>query len=213
MNKCEKLIAGCIAADCVNPVFTGMDSLAYIFNKKDITFGDPTTADPNVFTSITMRTYTPEGGTDPVTTVGYTIDQLGKQPYTGTNTAMVEGNVSNKFTETLNFVVPDNSPAAAMLLDNIANGKFVVIVKNEYKGSDGRAEFQVYGGKKGLVATAMEREAYSEDTDGGWAVTLTAENTPNSAMFIEHKTGNTVDTESYLLTFVDTCQPEQGSGN
>ena len=133
---CEKLIGSCIAADCQNPIFTGIDSRAYIFNKKDITFDIPTKADPNVYTTITMRSYIPEGETDPVTAVGYTIDQLGKTPFTGTNTALVEGNAANKFTETLNFVVPDNSPAAAMLLDNIANGKFVVIVKNEYTGSD-----------------------------------------------------------------------------
>lgn len=200
-NKCEKLIRSCIAADCVNPVFTGMDSMAYIFNKKDITLGDPTTADPNVFTSITMRSYVPEGETDPVTTVGYTIDQIGKQPYTGTNTALVEGNVSNKFTETLNFVVPDNSPAAAMLLDNIANGKFVVVVKNEYTGSDNKGVYQIYGAKKGLVATSMERDAYGEDTDGGWAVTLTSENTPNSAMFV-YKTDLST-TETFLDSITD----------
>ena len=199
-NLCEKLLAGCIGADCDNPVFAGMESKAWIFNRSEIasfTY-DATQPKPNLnlITDITMKTH--EVGGQDVAFTGYTITQLGKTPFTGTNTALVEGNVSNKFTETFNFVVPDNSPAAAMLLDNIANGKFVVVAQNQYDGSDHKGAFQVYGAKKGLVATAMERDAYGEDTDGGWAVTLTAENTPNSALFLEHKENNEVNTEEFL---------------
>jgi len=200
-NICEKLLAGCIGADCDNPIFAGMEAKAWIFNKSEIASFTYSQTNPNLITAITMKTYD-DDGTD-VSYVGYTISQLGKTPFTGTNTSLVEGNISNKFTETFNFVVPDNSPTAAMLLDNIANGKFVVIAQNQYDGSDNQGAFQVYGAKKGLVATAMERDAYSEDNDGGWAVTLTAENTPNSALFIEHKTGTDVDTESYLDSLVD----------
>ena len=200
-NICEKLINACIGADCTNPIFAGMEPKAYIFNKSEIESFTYDQTNPNLITGITMKTY--QDGSDDVAYTGYTISQLGKTPFTGTNTALVEGNVSNKFTETLNFVLPDNSPSAAMILDNLANGKFVVIAQNQYDGSDNKGAFQVYGAKKGLVCTAMERDAYSEDNDGGWAVTLTAENTPNSALFIEHKTGTDVDTESYLDSLVD----------
>lgn len=201
-NICEKLLAGCIGADCNNPIFAGMEAKAWIFNAREIASFTYDQTNPNLITGITMKTY--EDGDDDVAYTGYTISQLGKTPFTGTNTSLVEGNVSNKFTETFNFVVPDNSPAAAMLLDNIANGKFVVVAQNQYDGSDNKGAFQVYGAKKGLVATAMERDAYSEDNDGGWAVTLTQENTPNSALFIHHETTpGTDDTESYLDSLVD----------
>lgn len=200
-NICEKLINACIGADCTNPIFTGMESKAYIFNSSEIKSFTYDQTNPNLITGITMKTYE-DGGND-VAYVGYTISQLGKTPFTGTNTTLVEGNVSNKFTETLNFVLPDNSPSAAMILDNLANGNFVVIAQNQFDGSDNKGAFQVYGAKKGLVCTAMERDAYSEDNDGGWAVTLTQENSPNSALFIEHKTGTDVDTESYLDSLVD----------
>lgn len=203
MNLCEKLINSCIGADCDNPIFTGIESKAYIFNKSEIASFTYDDNDPNLITAINMKTY--QDGSDDLSYVGYTISQLGKQPYTGTNTALVEGNVSNKFTETLNFVVPDNSPAAAAILDNIANGKFVVVIANEFNGSDGKGKFQVYGAKKGLVASAIENDKYSEDTDGGWAITLTSENAPNSALFIEHKTGTDVDTAEYLDTLV-SCE-------
>lgn len=195
-NLCEKLLAGCIGADCDNPVFAGMESKAWIFNKSEIASFTYDQTNPNLITDITMKEIS-QG----VNAVGYTITQLGKTPFTGTNTALVEGNAANKFTETFNFIVPDNSPAASMLLDNIANGKFVVVAKNEYTGSDSKGAFQVYGAKKGLVATAMERDAYGEDADGGWTVTLTSENTPNSALFL-YKT-DAATTESTLDALVD----------
>lgn len=195
-NLCEKLLAGCIGADCDNPIFAGMESKAWIFNKSEIASFTYDSQNPNVITDIVMKEIS-QG----VNAVGYTITQLGKTPFTGTNTALVEGNAANKFTETFNFIVPDNSPAAAMLLDNIANGKFVVVAKNEYTGSDSKGAFQVYGAKKGLVATAMERDAYGEDADGGWAVTLTSENTPNSALFF-YKT-DAATTETTLDALVD----------
>lgn len=201
-NICEKLINACIGADCSNPVFAGLESKAWIFNSREIASFTYDQTNPNLITAINMKTY--EEGGDDVAYTGYTITQLGKTPFTGTNTALVEGNVSNKFTETFNFVVPDNSPTSAMLLDNISNGKFVIVAQNQYDGSDKKGAFQVFGAKKGLVATAMERDAYSEDTDGGWSVTLTQENSPNSALFIHHETTpGTDDTESYLDSLVD----------
>lgn len=199
-NLCEKLLNACIGADCSNPIYSGIDSNAWLFNKSEVSFTYDET-NPNIITDFVMATYT--DGSDDVTAHGYTVQQLGKTPYTGTNTTMVEGNVSNKFTNNFAFVIPDNSPAAAEVLDNLANGKFVAVIKNEYDGSDHRGQFQVYGAKKGLVASAMENDKYSEDTDGGWAITLTETGTPSSAIFLEHKTDTVVDTEDYLNTLVD----------
>lgn len=196
-NICQKVITSCVGADCNNTIFTGMEGKAWIMNKSEVDSFTFDASNPNLITAITMKEN--EGVAYPI----YTIDQLGKTPFTGTNTSMTEGNVQNAFTETFAFVVPDNSPTAAMLLDNVANGRFCVVVKNEYTGTDGKGKFQVLGAKKGLVCSAMERDAYSEDTNGGWAVTLTAEGTPNSALFIEHTTNSTVDTETYLDSLVD----------
>lgn len=191
-NLCEKLLDACIAADCTNPIFTGVDSLAYIFNKSEIESLTYDQTNPNLVTAITMKE------NNGVAYTGYKVQQLGKTPYTGTTTTLVEGNVSNKYNTEVHFVVPDNSPTASKILDNLANGKFVMVIKNDYEGSDGKGTFQIFGGKKGLTATAIDGDKYSEDTDGGWAVTLTEENTPVSALFLEHKTGTDVDTETYL---------------
>lgn len=206
-NLCEKLISACIAADCDNAPFTGMGSKAFIANKSEIASLTYSQTNPNLVTSVTMKVLEEGQGSDPdVMAVLYTITQLGKTPFTGTQTEMTEGNTSNKFTETFAFTCPDNSPTSAMLLDNIANGKFVVFAPNEYTGSDGAAGWQVYGAKKGMTASSMTRDPYSDDTDGQWAVTLVSENVPNSAIFIQHMSTDATpvdDTESYLESLAD----------
>lgn len=200
-NLCEKLLGACIGADCSNPIFSGLESGAYIGNKSEWTFTYDEN-NKNIITTMTPKTY--GEGSSEYNAVLYSVQQLGKTPYTGTNTSLVEGNVSNKFTNNFNFVVPDNSPKAAEILDNLANGKFFAIIANEYDGSDGKGKFQIYGAKKGLVASAIDNDKYSEDTDGGWGVTLTETGTPNSAIFVEHKNASQeVDTAEYLESLVD----------
>ena len=194
-NLCEKLLDSCIAASCENPIFSGVDSKAYIFNKSEIASFTYATGSANIIEGIVMKEK--EEG---VNYTGYSIIQLGKQPYEGTNTAFAEGNIANTFTNTFNFLVPDNSPKAAHIIDNLANGKFVVVIKNDYSGSDEKGTFQVYGAKKGLSCTGVTNEKYG-DAEGGWAITLTEENAPNSAIFF-YKEGTVAD-EATLDALVD----------
>lgn len=196
-NLCEKLISSCISADCNNPIFTGVEQTAYIFNFQHVTGYTVDTDNPNLITDLTMGELS-EG----VTATGYRILNLGKTPFTGSNTAFAAGNVSNKFNETVVLVVPDASATAAQQVDNLANGKFIVVLQNSYEGSDGTGKFQVYGLKKGLTASDISRDPYSADTDGAYMVTLTSENVPNSGMFLEHAT----DTLAYLQSITDDCQ-------
>lgn len=187
-NLCEKLIKQHIAADCENPIYTGLSQVAYIFNKSDVTSYTFDTQDANIITTINLK----------ATAKGYKVQNLGKTPFTGTTNSFVEGNVQNKFNNVFAFSIPDNTPSTSQLVSDIANGQFVVVFKNDYKGSDGKGEFEVFGSFKGLSATAIERDKYSTDTDGAYAITLTEENAPKPSRFIIHKTEDEVDTESYL---------------
>jgi len=197
MALCEKLIGACIAADCDNPVFEGAEPKAWIWNKTDVASITYDTQDANIITDISMRVIEEGQGTDPdVLAHGYTISQLGKTPFSGSNTSMVEGNYGNTFTETIQFLVPDNSPAASALLDNMAGGKFFLVMENQYDGSDSKGKFNAYGAKKALTCTAMERQLYSDDSMGGWLVTLTAEKQPTSGVFV-YKTDEAT-TRTYL---------------
>lgn len=205
-NICEKVLTACIGASCDNPIFSGIEQKAWIFNKSEIASFTTADGEPNLYTAITMKTH--EVNNSDVAYTGYTVQQLGKTPFTGTVVSMQEGNVANKFNSVVAFTVPDNSPTAAKILDMLKDGKFVVVLANDYEGSDNKGKYQVFGSKKGLSCTAIENDKYSEDTDGGWAVTLTEENGPVSAMFIQHMTTSETpvdDTATYLDTLV-SCE-------
>ena len=186
---CQNLIQGCIAADCNDPIYTGMSPIGYIANYDDI--ASMTWGDSNTVSGITMKTDTV--GADQVPRCFYTVQQLGNEPFTGTQTEMAEGTYGNKFNKTVVIAVPDNSPAAGALVDGFANGKFVFIGQNDYKKSDGSAKYELYGAKKGLKASSIVREAYG-DNEGQWIVTLVETNSPISSAFFYVTNESTTDT-------------------
>ena len=114
----------------------------------------------------------------------------GKNPFTGTKTSLVAGTYRSSFTNTVAIVILANDPdVCADVIDGLANGTYVVVLENKYKGlqkegNPGDAAFQVYGYYQGLTATAIDNDKYSEDTEGGWAVTLEEQKTPKSALFL-----------------------------
>lgn len=209
MAKCDKLINACIAADCGNSVFTGVEQKAWIFNKaeiEDFVYAQDSQSHDIANKIVEFQMVSGKKG--------YTVEQLGKTPYTGTTVELAEGNFGNTWTNTVSLLVPDNSIAASKdILDQLGNGKFVVVIENSYNGSDKESKFQVFGVKKGLTCSAMTNDKYSEDSLGGWQVTLTEEGAPNSAVFLYHTTtttegGETVvteDTKDYLNTTLTSC--------
>ncbi len=202
MEDCSKTIAKCIKASCSNPVYSGIDATGWIFNKADVTpvyyQSDPqdaTTIDKHQVVSFTMATGKK----------GYEVQQLGKTPFTGTQTEMTEGTNANTFTNTLALVVPDNSLEVSKdIIDNLANGQFIVVLANSYEGGDNSSKYQVFGLSKGLTASAITNDKYSEDTNGGWAVTLTEENVGVSGVFFYDGTSLT-STKSTLDGYIATC--------
>lgn len=197
MALCEKLIKSCVAVSCDNPVFTGVQPKAYIFNKTEVEGVTYDANNGNIVTAISMATGKK----------GYAVSQLGKTPFTGTQTELVEGNFGNTFTNTVSFLVPDNSATASNeILDMLANGKFMVILANEYTGSDNKSRWQMFGVKKGLTCTGLTCEKYSDDNMGGWAVTLTEEGAPQSGTFLYVEgQGGADGTVAYLATITDEC--------
>lgn len=178
ITLCTKVISNDIAPDCSNPLFNGMEEIGYIINKSEIA---SYTQSGNIVSAITMAV---EGST---TKKAFKIYNPGKTPFTGTKISMQEGKVSNKFSKTVSFVVPAIGPGVCTnIIDKLANGEFVVILASKYNttgsGTD-NAKFQIYGWNKGMKASAIEGDIYSEDTDGGWAVTMVEENVPQSGIY------------------------------
>jgi hypothetical protein len=120
----------------------------------------------------------------------YKVRVLGNTPFTGTTTSFVSGTYQNTFTNTVQFVVLDNGPdVCESVIDALANGRFVMILENTFKGlnkesNKGDAAFQIYGYTQGLAASAIENDKYSEDTNGGWLVTLQETKASKSGMFL-----------------------------
>lgn len=187
-NLCDKLLAGCITAECENPLYAGVDSLGLLMNYSDVAHISYNETNGNIIDGITMVTDGDE------TACAYTVQQLGNQPFSGSNTALVAGTYGNRFTNTIQLAIVDNGPEISHdIIDKLANGRFIAILQNDYKHDNGDNKYQVYGAAKGLRCTAITREFYG-DNDGAYVVTLTEENAPKSGVFFYTTDEETTDT-------------------
>ena len=190
-NTCESIIAQDIVIPCEDQVTKGMESDGIIINHEDIDF-TKCTVENNIIQSIVLKSGKK----------AYQIRQEGSNPFTGAKTELTVGTYRNSWKNTIVIVVLANTPdVVANIIDGLANGKFVVILRNLSKGSDGSAEYQVFGFKQALKASAGENDKYSDDTEGGWLITLEEESVPKAAYFF-YKTSAEATAAAYksLLT-------------
>ena len=182
MGVCDDLIKKDISYDCVDPVVPGFEPDGVIMNRSEVDFATSVldTSRKNVFKTLAVK----------AGKKGFSVAMPGRKPFSGTKTSMVEGTYRNSFDSEVSIVIFNNDPdVCADIIDGLANGTYVLVLENKYKGlqkekSAGDAAFQVYGWYQGLYASAMENDKYSEDTDGGWLVTLKETKSPKSAMFL-----------------------------
>lgn len=172
-NTCESLIAQDIKIPCEDQVTKGLESDGLIINRNDIDFAK-TVIEGNVIKTLVLKTGKK----------AYEIRQEGANPFTGTKTELNVGTYRNSWKNTVAIVVLANTPdVCSNIIDGLANGKFVVILRNLSKGADGCAEYQVFGFAQALKAASGENDKYSDDTEGGWLVTLEEESVPKAAYF------------------------------
>ena len=179
---CDNLIKKDIVPSCDDPITPGVEQEGVIANRADIDFSATTfnTTRKNVIETLAMKSGKK----------AYKVVVYGGTPFTGTNTALATGTYRNTFTNTVNMVILANDPdVCGDIIDGLANGEFVVILENKAKGiqkeeNPGDSAFQVYGFYQGLKAAEISSDKYSEDTDGGWAISLTETKVPKSALFL-----------------------------
>ena len=192
-NICETILSKEIAVACEDMVSKGMEADGVIINREDIDFTatefDET--NKNIIKRIVLKS----------AKQGYKVVQPGNTPYTGTKSSLVVGTYRNSWTHEVVIVVLANNPdVAANIIDRLANGKFVLVLRNVTKGKDGAGEFQVYGYAQGLTCSAGENDKYSEDTEGGWLMTLQETSAPRSAMFLYNTDRSTTTAQYEALT-------------
>lgn len=184
VNICETLIAKDIAIACEDIVSKGLEADGIIINRADIDFTKTVFDDDNK--SIIKQLVLKSGKK------GFKVVQNGNTPFTGTTSSLTVGTYGNKWTHEVKIVVLANTPdVTEEVIDKLANGKFVLILRNVTKGTDGKGEYQVYGYAQGMTCSAGENDKYSEDTEGGWLMTLQETSAPKSAMFLYNTDSST----------------------
>lgn len=176
MAICDYLISKAISVDCENQSVAGLEPNGLIINRDDIDFSATTfdAQNPNIIKTLVLKSGKK----------AYDIIQQGATPFTGVASNLNVGTYRNTWTHDVPIAVLGNDPdIAANIIDKLSNGTFVAILRNVQKGTNGDAEYQVYGYAQGLRASEGVNEKYSEDTDGGWLITLQEQRAPKSAMF------------------------------
>lgn len=178
-NLCEKFIKGCVSVeDCDNIGYAGVSNTGWIANYADIDTVTYDSNNGNIVDGITMKT----DGQD--TKCFFPMTVMGNQPYQGSNTSLVIGDYGNRFTHVVNISILDNSPKLSNeVLDNLANGRFVVILENDFKDATGTNRYSIYGLAKGLKATNISRDLY--DNEAAWICELSEEGNPKSETFVK----------------------------
>lgn len=134
-TTCESLIAQDIIIPCEDQVTKGLEGDGLIINRDDIDF-TKCVVEGNTIKTLVLKTGKK----------AYAIRQEGSKPFTGTKTELTVGTYRNSWKNTVAVVVLANTPdVCANIIDGLANGKFVIILRNLSKGADGSAEYQVFG--------------------------------------------------------------------
>lgn len=176
-ESCDYKLAADLAANCESSSVAGVKNTGWIINYDDIDFDacSRDASNPCVLSALLLK----QGKK------AYRMYVPGKTPFSGTNKAMASSTYRNKFTKTLGLVILDNGPDVVNdIINPLANGLFVAILENKYGGKDGRNTFEVYGYEQGLSATALADDKYSEETDGGWSVTLEETGSPSAGLYL-----------------------------
>ncbi len=176
-ENCDFKLVDDIVADCNSMSVKGLGSNGYIINFDDVDKESSTfdKTNPNLLTSLILL----------AAKKAYRMYVPGKTPYTGTNKALTAGTYVNTWTKQISLVVLDEGPDVCHnIIDKLSNGRFIVILENKTAGSGGKATYEVYGYEAGLTASAGTNEKYSEETNGGYAVTLEETGANKSGIFL-----------------------------
>ncbi|MBR5592831.1 MAG: hypothetical protein IKW46_02040 [Bacteroidaceae bacterium] len=176
-DVCDFRLASNMVANCEKPSIAGLRNNGYIINFDDIDFENSVrdSSNPNIITSLVLLSGKR----------AYNVYVPGKTPFSGTKKSLVTGTYRNKFSKDVSIVILDNGPDVAKnVIDQLANGTFVVVLENKFAGADGKNTFEIYGFEAGLTATALDDDKYSEESDGGWACTLQETGAPSSGLYL-----------------------------
>lgn len=175
-TTCEALIAQDITFDCESMSVRGMEADGLIINREDIDFSATifNAQNPAIIETLVLKTGKK----------AYEVVQMGNTPFTGLVSNLNIGTYRNTWTHDIPIAVLGDDPDVVKdIVDPLANGTFVLILKNKTKGTNGNGEYKVFGYAQGCRASAGTNDKWSEETEGGYLITLQEANAPKAAMF------------------------------
>lgn len=145
LATCTK-ISGDILLNCDYPAVGGTEDVLYLMNKDDIDSYTLDTANPLIIDNISMKT-----GTE-----AYKFE--GKRSSVAPGFEFAEEESSSGFVHNVNFKIFTVDPTVKQQLAALKDGRLVAIVKNNYRGTDGKGSFELYGKELGILASEMTRQ-------------------------------------------------------
>ena len=165
MNSCEFLLNADVAGDCTNLPVGGYENEAVLLNYKDVLgYTSELSAPRGQFSGIQRK----------VGTKGFAVVVNGSTPFAGTAKAGVAKPSGVSVQKTVKFMFADTGLTADNIVDVLNNGRFVIVMKRMYAGSEGKSKYEIIGQQYPLKFEATANDLTSEDTEGAWDITLTS---------------------------------------
>lgn len=161
MANCGRIAAG-VLRDCDNPLVGGVEDELILINKADIVSYTENGSNPQIIEGITLVS-SPQA-------TAYKFQ--GFKNSTEPQVDLAPAAFLNGWKHTVLFRIFDNTPTTKAIIDGMANGTFVAIIKNNNQGVDGNAVYELFGRFVGLELTVGTAVKNDPDTQGAYVLTL-----------------------------------------
>ena len=160
MSICNKLSAD-VLLNCDYPGVGGAEEQLILYNKDDVASYSVDAQNPLIIDGITMKT-----GTE-----AYKFE--GQRSSNNPGFEFVEAETTTGFTHNVNFTLITVDPTVKLQIKALKDARLVAIVKNNYRGADGKGTYEIYGKEIGLLASEMTRQL--NEGNGRVNITLSTE--------------------------------------
>jgi hypothetical protein len=164
---CNSIIAD-ILKNC-STLVAGIKDTVYFINIDDVDKDNCTfdVDNPLLLTSLVLKSASPDLSAYKFEGYNYSNEH---------KATMVKKTYSKTWEHNLIFRLFDNTPEDKLWISNAQDSRFLVIIENNYNKNDGvlpegRTVFEVLGWDFGLELNAAERDAGSDELQGGWLLT------------------------------------------
>lgn len=161
MANCGRITAN-ILTSCDDLLVGGSKNRLILINQDDLVDYDYNVSNPQIIEAINLLT-SPNSN-------AFVVEGL-KNSVEETRSAVIS-QYQSLWNHQIVFRVFTNTPEAKIQLEALKNGKFIAVLENNYRGSNGNAAFELYGKVQGLELTVAEAVKNDATTQGAYVITL-----------------------------------------